>query len=95
MRIIRVREGEIMKKKNRTVNSFVSNNPMLDTSAETDMPIIAPEAYDAPLPYTRSDAHVRMSGNKMHKIKYPTVNSVDEYDAPPVIFTDNKNMPSD
>lgn len=83
-------------KKNKRVSSYLSNNPMLDTEASVDLPIIGAEAYDAPLPYTRSDAHVRMSGNGMHKIKYPTVNSVDEYDVPPAIYKEKrKNMPSD
>jgi hypothetical protein len=79
-----------VKKKNP--NSFVSNNPMLDGVAGVELPIIGAEAYDAPLPYTRTESHARRSsGDGMHKIKYPTVNSVDIYDAPPVVFdTDNK-----
>ncbi len=74
-----------MKKKK--TNSYVSNNPTLDSVAEVDLPIIGAEAYDAPLPYTRTESHAkRSSGDGMHKIKYPTVNSVDTYDAPPVVF---------
>lgn len=79
------------KKKNTSVPSYVSNNPMLDGVAKVDLSIIGAEAYDAPLPYTRTESHARRSsGDGMHKIKYPTVNSVDTYDAPPVIFDGNK-----
>ncbi len=74
-----------MKKKK--VNSYLSNNPMLDGVAENDLPIIGAEAYDVPLPYTRTESHAkRSSGDGMHKIKYPTVNSVDTYDVPPAVF---------
>ena len=87
-----------MKKKN---NSYASNNPMLDSEAGVDLSIIGAEAYDAPLPYTRTESHARRSsGDGMHKIKYPTVGSVDTYDAPPVVFDGkikkdekNKKMP--
>ncbi len=90
-----------VKKKNRSVNSYVSNNPTLDGVAEVDLPIIGAEAYDAPLPYTRTESHKnRSSGDGMHKIKYPTVNSVDTYNVPPVVFDgdkkkdkNNKNTP--
>lgn len=76
--------------KRKKTNSYVSNNPMLDTAAMVDLPIIGAEAYDAPLPYTRTEGHVRHRGDGMNRIKYPTVNSVEEYNAPPVIFDGKK-----
>ena len=79
-------------KKKRT-NSYVSNNPMMDGIAGVELPIIGAEAYDAPLPYTRTESHARRGGDGMHKIKYPTVNSKDEYNVPPVIFGKEKNKP--
>jgi hypothetical protein len=88
-----------MKKKKS--NSYVSNNPMLDGVSQVELPIIGAEAYDAPLSYTRTESHAkRSSGDGMHKIKYPTVGSVDTYDAPPVVLDGkikkdekNKKMP--
>lgn len=73
-----------MKKKNRT-NSYVSNNPMLDAVTGTDLPTIAAESYDAPLPYTKTDSH-QIRGESMHRIKYPATDSVSEYEVPPVLF---------
>lgn len=49
-----------MKKRNRdTVDSYLSNNPMMDAQAEIDMPIINAQAYDVPLPYCNSTRHMR------------------------------------
>lgn len=76
-----------MKKRSK---SYVSNNPMMDGVAEVELPIIGAEAYDAPLPYTRTESHARRSGDGMHKIKYPTTGSADVYNAPPVIFDGKK-----
>lgn len=73
-----------MKKRSK---SYVSNNPMMDGVAEVELPIIGAEAYDAPLPYTRTESHARRSGDGMHKIKYPTTSSSPKvYNAPPVVF---------
>lgn len=72
-------------------NSYVSNNPMMDGIAETELPIIGAEAYDAPLPYTRTESHVRRGGKDTHKIKYPTTpSSPDVYSVPPAIFNNDK-----
>lgn len=77
--------------KRKRTNSYVSNNPMMDTEAMVDLPIIGAEAYDAPLPYTRTESHVRHRGDGMKKIKYPAVDSVDEYNVPPAVFDGKKD----
>ena len=77
-----------MKKKK--INTYVSNNPMMDGVAEAELPIIGAESYDAPLPYTRTESHARRSGDGMHKIKYPTTDSVNVYKVPPAVFGDEK-----
>jgi len=76
--------------KRKKTNSYVSNNPMMDGVAEVELPIIGAEAYDAPLPYTRTESHARRSGDGMHKIKYPTTGAAEVYNAPPVIYKDKK-----
>lgn len=43
----------------RTVDSYLSNNPMLDAEAQIDLPIINAQAYDVPLPYCNSTMHMR------------------------------------
>lgn len=50
-----------MKKRDvrNTVDSYISNNPMMDAQAEIDMPIINAQAYDVPLPYCNSTRHMR------------------------------------
>lgn len=48
-----------MKKDKRRVDSYISNNPMLDAEAQIDMPIINAQAYDVPLPYCNSTQHMR------------------------------------
>ena len=77
-----------MKKKNR-FNSYVSNNPMLDAMDTVELPIIGAESYDAPLPYTRSQPHIRI-GVGMNHVKYPVTEKGQEYDVPPAIFNGEK-----
>lgn len=48
-----------MKKDKRTVDSYISNNPMMDAEAQIDLPIINAQAYDVPLPYCNSTRHMR------------------------------------
>lgn len=50
-----------MKKadKRNTVDSYLSNNPMMDTQSVIDLPIINAQAYDVPLPYCDSTRHMR------------------------------------
>ena len=48
-----------MKKDKRRVDSYLSNNPMLDAESQIDLPIIDAQAYDAPLPYCNSTRHMR------------------------------------
>lgn len=43
----------------RRVDSYISNNPMLDAEAQIDLPIINAQAYDVPLPYCDSTRHMR------------------------------------
>ncbi len=76
--------------KRKKTNSYVSNNPMMDGVAEAELPIIGAEAYDAPLPYTRTESHARRSGDGLHKIKYPTTGATDVYSVPPAVFKDKK-----
>lgn len=45
--------------RNNNVNSYLSNNPMLDAESLVDLPIINAQAYDVPLPYTDSTRHMR------------------------------------
>ena len=76
--------------KRKKTNSYVSNNPMMDGVADVELPIIGAEAYDAPLPYTRTESHARRNGDGMHKIKYPTTGAADVYNVPPAVFKDKK-----
>ncbi len=48
-----------MKKSKQTVDSYLSNNPMMDAEAQIDLPIINAQAYDVPLPYCDSTRHMR------------------------------------
>lgn len=59
-----------MKKKNRT-SSYASNNPRLEDMHTVELPIIAPEAYDVPSPFSRTESHFR-KGNTPHN---PCVNN--------------------
>lgn len=43
----------------RRVDSYLSNNPMMDAEAQIDLPIINAQAYDVPLPYCDSTRHMR------------------------------------
>ena len=51
-------EGVIFMKKKK-INTYVSNNPMMDAEAQIDLPIINAQAYDVPLPYCNSTRHMR------------------------------------